>query len=65
MAFGVGDLHLPFGWGDTPFGALLPGLPVLPGTVLIVESSERHWTELEGCAAFARELMEQMNAAAG
>ena len=24
LAFGVGDLHLPFGWGDIPFESLLP-----------------------------------------
>ena len=47
VAFGVGDLHLPFGWGDIPFETLLPGLPVLPGTVLKVELPERYWVELE------------------
>ena len=54
VAFGVGDLHLPFGWGDIPFETLLPGLPVLPGTVLTVELPERYWAELDACAAFAR-----------
>ena len=63
VAFGVGDLHLPFGWGDIPFETLLPGLPVLPGTVLTVELPERHWVELDRCAAFALRLMERMNAA--
>ena len=62
VAFGVGDLHLPFGWGDIPFETLLPGLPVLPGTVLTVELPERHWGELDACAAFARGLMQRMNA---
>ena len=47
VAFGVGDLHLPFGWGDIPFETLLPGLPVLPGTVLTVELPERYWVELD------------------
>lgn len=64
MAFGVGDLHLPFGWGDIPFETLLPGLPVMRGTVLTVELPERHWVELERCAAFALRLMKRMNAAA-
>ncbi|MFL5335151.1 MAG: sugar phosphate isomerase/epimerase family protein, partial [Geminicoccaceae bacterium] len=64
VAFGVGDLHLPLGWGDVPFETLLPGLPVLPGTLLTVELPERHWAELERCAAFARGLMDQMNGAA-
>jgi sugar phosphate isomerase/epimerase len=66
IAFGVGDLHLPFGWGDIPFEQVLPGLPVLPGTVLTVELPERHWgAELDRCAAFARALMERMNATVG
>ena len=64
LAFGVGDLHLPFGWGDIPFIDLLPGLPVEPGSVFTVELPERHWGELEACARFAFALMERMNAAA-
>jgi sugar phosphate isomerase/epimerase len=58
VAFGVGDLHLPFGWGDIPFETLLPRLPVLPGTLLTVELPERYWSELDACASFARRLME-------
>jgi sugar phosphate isomerase/epimerase len=61
LAFGVGDLHLPFGWGDIPFETLLPGLPVLPGSVLMVELPERFWVELDHCAEFTRRLMERMN----
>jgi sugar phosphate isomerase/epimerase len=64
LAFGVGDLHLPFGWGDIPFETLLPGLKVIPGSVLTVELPERFWVELDACAAFARRLMERMNAGA-
>lgn len=26
--FGVGDLHMPLGWGDVPFPSLLPALPL-------------------------------------
>ena len=63
-AFGVGDLHLPFGWGDIPFDTLLPGLPVRPDSVLIVELPEDRWSELDACAGFARRLLERMNAAA-
>lgn len=64
VAFGVGDLHLPFGWGDIPFATLLPGLPIERGSIFTVELPERHWGELEANARFALDLMERMNAAA-
>ena len=63
-AFGMGDLHLPLGWGDIPFMTLLPGLPFLPGTVLNVELPDRYWAEMESCADQARRLVEAINAAA-
>ena len=58
MAFGMGDLHLPIGWGDLPFECLLPGLPVLEGTVMTVELPGRFWSELDAVAASARRLVE-------
>jgi sugar phosphate isomerase/epimerase len=63
IAYGLGDLHLPFGWGDIPFETVMPGLAVLPGSVFNVELPERFWRELEPCAAFARQLLERVNAA--
>jgi len=63
IAYGMGDLHLPIGWGDIPWEAILPELPLRPGTVMIVELFERHWAELDACAATARRLMEVTNAA--
>ncbi|MGE3743330.1 MAG: sugar phosphate isomerase/epimerase family protein, partial [Geminicoccaceae bacterium] len=61
VAFGIGDLHLPFGWGDIPFETLLPGLPVQPGSIFTVELPERYWSELDACASFAIDLMKRMN----
>jgi sugar phosphate isomerase/epimerase len=63
IAFGMGDLHMPLGWGDIPWDAILPGLPLRPGTVMIVELQERYWAELEQCAATARRFMEMVNGA--
>lgn len=63
-AYGMGDLHLPLGWGDIPFATLLPGLPFLPGTVLNVELPEKYWAELDTCAAGARALVDAINGAA-
>jgi sugar phosphate isomerase/epimerase len=63
IAFGMGDLHLPMGWGDIPWQAILPRLRFRAGTVMIVELLERHWAELEQCAATARRFMDTINGA--
>lgn len=61
QAFGMGDLHLPLGWGDLPFATLLPSLSFLPGTVLNVELPERYWAEIGDVAAAARGLVDDCN----
>ncbi len=61
VAFGMGDLHLPLGWGAIPFETLLPGKPFLPGTVMIVELPPRYWAEIDACAERTRRLMELCN----
>jgi sugar phosphate isomerase/epimerase len=63
IAFGMGDLHLPMGWGDIPWDAILPRLRFRPGTLLIVELAKRHFAELEPCAATARRFAELINRA--
>jgi sugar phosphate isomerase/epimerase len=63
IAFGMGDLHLPIGWGDIPWDAILPQLRLRPGTLLIVELAQRHFAELEPCAAAARRFAETINRA--
>ena len=63
VAFGMGDLHLPLGWGNLPFATLLPTLPFRPGTVLNVELPDKFWAELEATAAAARSLVALCNAA--
>ena len=63
IAFGMGDLHLPMGWGDIPWDAILPRLRFRAGTVMIIELPERHWAELEGWAATARRFMDMITRA--
>jgi sugar phosphate isomerase/epimerase len=63
IAFGMGDLHLPLGWGDIPWETILPQLTFRPGTVMIVELPPRHWAELESCAETARRFVEIVNQA--
>lgn len=62
LAYGQGDLHLPLGWGDIPWDALLPRLPVRPGTVMIVELPPRWHAEMPETLATAQRyagLLEQ------
>jgi sugar phosphate isomerase/epimerase len=59
----MGDLHLPIGWGDIPWDAILPRLPLRRGTVMIVELPERHFAELDQCAASARRFRDMINRA--
>jgi sugar phosphate isomerase/epimerase len=63
IAFGMGDLHLPMGWGDIDWEAILPQLAFRPGTVMIVELPPHHLAELESCAETARHFMEIVNQA--
>ena len=61
IALGIGDLHLPLGWGDLPFDALFDEIDVLPGTALIMEIGERFAAERPDCLRRGRELAERVN----
>ncbi len=63
IAFGMGDLHLPMGWGDIPWETILPQLPFRPGTVMIVELPSHHQAELDTCADTARRFVDIVNRA--
>jgi sugar phosphate isomerase/epimerase len=49
-AFGLGDLHLPLGYGDIPFERLLPRLEVRPDTVLLCELPPHFHVDGPHCA---------------
>lgn len=51
VAYGMGDLHLPIGWGSVPYDALLTDLPVRPGCAAVLELAGRYDTELEASLA--------------
>jgi sugar phosphate isomerase/epimerase len=63
IALGMGDLHLPIGWGDIDWEAILPQLAFRPGTVMIVELPPRHLAELDHCAETARRFVDIVNQA--
>ncbi|TVQ35363.1 MAG: sugar phosphate isomerase/epimerase [Geminicoccaceae bacterium] len=50
VAFGLGDLHLPLGYGDIPFERLLPRLAVKPETVLLCELPPHFHVDGAHCA---------------
>lgn len=54
--YGIGDLHLPIGWGSVPFEAVIPNLAVRPGTRMTIELRERHWDHLAETVSAARAL---------
>ncbi|MBC2885542.1 sugar phosphate isomerase/epimerase [Ochrobactrum sp. CM-21-5] len=61
-ALGIGDLHLPIGWGDIPWEEIFDELTFLPDTFLIMEiGEERFNTEQADCLARARKLADRVN----
>ncbi|QND54356.1 sugar phosphate isomerase/epimerase (plasmid) [Phyllobacterium sp. 628] len=61
-ALGIGDLHLPIGWGDIPWEEIFEELTFLPDTMLIMEiTGERFANEQADCLARALKLAEQAN----
>jgi sugar phosphate isomerase/epimerase len=57
LAFGLGDLHLPLGWGDIPWDALLPQLAFQDGTVFMLELPWIFEDEARHCAREAKRLV--------
>lgn len=57
VAFGVGDLHLPLGWGSIPWDLVMSALAFREDTVMIVELPERYWAVLNEVAREAERLM--------
>ncbi len=61
-ALGIGDLHLPIGWGDIPWDEIFAELTFLPDTMLILEITEdRFATEQADSLARAFRLAELVN----
>jgi len=46
VAYGMGDLHLPIGWGSVPYETILPGLPIRPGSRATIELKPHFSDEL-------------------
>ncbi|MBZ3694023.1 sugar phosphate isomerase/epimerase family protein [Phyllobacterium calauticae] len=61
-ALGIGDLHLPIGWGDIPWEEIFEELTFLPDTMLIMEIVENRFAnEQADCLERAFKLAEIAN----
>lgn len=56
LAFGHGDLHLPVGWGDIPWDALIAGCVFPTGVVFNIELQPRYWYAVAQCVAATKAL---------
>lgn len=55
-AMGIGDLHMPLGWGDIDWDGIFADINVLPGTVMMMEIGRRHRSEQPESLRRARQL---------
>jgi len=58
-ALGIGDLHMPLGWGDIDWDDIFAELEFLPETVLMMEIGPRYRNEQPQSLERARALMAQ------
>jgi sugar phosphate isomerase/epimerase len=56
LAFGHGDLHLPVGWGDIPWEALMADCVFPDGVIFNIELTARYWYAVEACVAATKAL---------
>lgn len=56
LAYGHGDLHMPVGWGSTPWEAILTECTFPAGVVFNVELNGRYWHFARECVERTREM---------
>ncbi len=49
LAYGHGDLHLPVGWGDIPWNAIIDACRFPEGVVFNIELKDRYWYAAQDC----------------
>jgi sugar phosphate isomerase/epimerase len=57
LAFGLGDLHLPIGWGNIPWDDILPRLAFQDESIFMIELPPQFAAEAPAVAAEARRLI--------
>jgi sugar phosphate isomerase/epimerase len=61
VGYGMGDLHLPIGWGSVPYADALADLPIRPGTVATLEIKASHGAALADSVAMATGFAARLN----
>lgn len=56
VAFGLGDLHLPLGWGSIPWKQLMETLQLPDEVIFMLELPPQYWPELASCLATVHKL---------
>ncbi|MXQ10742.1 sugar phosphate isomerase/epimerase family protein [Microvirga makkahensis] len=56
LAYGHGDLHLPVGWGDIPWDALMSSCVFPQGVVFNIELQDRYWHVGQACVDTTKTL---------
>jgi sugar phosphate isomerase/epimerase len=62
VALGLGDLHLPIGWGNIPWTRLMVECTFLPEAVFNLELPSHYWFALKDSVAAVREMAEAYRA---
>ncbi|WP_088347415.1 MULTISPECIES: sugar phosphate isomerase/epimerase family protein [Rhodomicrobium] len=61
LAYGIGDLHLPFGLGSIPWDELMSRLAFPSDPIFIYELAPPYWSDLPFCLEKLRELAARAN----
>lgn len=61
VALGIGDLHMPMGWGGIPWVDVLPRMRFRPGTYAMIELSGRYRAVEDRVAAIGRRFSDYWN----
>lgn len=58
VAYGLGDLHLPVGWGNLPFQEMMRSFEFEPDAIFNLELPACYWFALEESVGAVREMIE-------
>jgi sugar phosphate isomerase/epimerase len=58
LALGLGDLHLPIGWGNIPWRRIMAEFTFLPDAIFNLELPSQYWFELKDSIGAVRDMIE-------